>query len=330
MSGRGSDPNNRKIQGLVLFKKQIEELDNTLDDYSLESVDQEDKIKLLSEMAPFGSEYRYSIIVANQSIAPITDIKIRVKYPNFLHLARISPPVVSIKAHDDFDKILTQITIELDELDGNTKKQLNFYFCPITLNVEGEIATYITFVNNKDFVRVLNSDPINIVIKQITIEPKIIPSYQVGSFLQKEGIKKAIKSLGVGIENDRNFGLYFNHIEQIIRAHNFQLIAKDEVKRIAWFFGTELESKEEILIIGQIVNNKVEILATSNKHHILISLLTKISKDLINRIISAKHISSEEEIYELECKYCGAVLPYFPIKGETITCKICNSEQMVW
>lgn len=331
MSGKERDPKNGQIQGLVLFKTKLEDTaTKSREDFSLESVDQENRIKLLSELAPFGAEYRYSIIVANQSVAPITEIKIKIRFPNFIHLIRISPPAIKVKTYEEFDKEVSQITIEFEELDGNTKKQINFYFRPITLNNQGEIATYLTFVNNKDFVRVLNSDPVEMVITPITIEPKIIPSYQVGGFLQKEGIKKAIKSIGIGVENDSNFDLYFNHVEQIIRSHKFQMIAKDEAKKIAWFFGNELWSKEEILVIGQLVNHKIEILAASQKHHILVSLLTMVSKDLIKRIISAGHITSEEDIYELECKYCGAVLPYFPVQGELITCNNCNNEQQVW
>ena len=38
------------------------------------------------------------------------------------------------------------------------------------------------------------------------------------------------------------------------------------------------------------------------------------------------------EIYEreLECKYCGNILPYFPGKGKTIECNKCNYEQIIW
>ncbi|GAG58337.1 unnamed protein product, partial [marine sediment metagenome] len=42
------------------------------------------------------------------------------------------------------------------------------------------------------------------------------------------------------------------------------------------------------------------------------------------------HISSEDQVYQLECKYCGNILPYFPGKGKTIECNRCNYEQIIW
>ena len=96
------------------------------------------------------------------------------------------------------------------------------------------------------------------------------------------------------------------------------------------FFGTESIIKEDVLTIGQIVSNKIEIIASSSNHYLLISFLTQISNDFKNYLISYGIMKSKEKVYDLECKNCGAILTYFPKKNESIECKNCNYEQTIW
>jgi len=78
------------------------------------------------------------------------------------------------------------------------------------------------------------------------------------------------------------------------------------------------------------VANKVELIATSKNHHILISFLTLFSNEFKEHILIREFVSSQEQIYDLECKSCGTILPYFPKKGEEIVCSKCSYEQIVW
>ena len=83
-------------------------------------------------------------------------------------------------------------------------------------------------------------------------------------------------------------------------------------------------------MIGQIVSEKIEILATSKNYHLLISLLTSLSNELKEHLLMRELVPSSDRIYDLECKYCGAILSRFPNKGEEISCSKCNYEQIVW
>ena len=322
---RGPDP----AHELVIFKTKDEIQNKSVDEFSFETVDQEDKVTLRNIFVPFGGHYRYSIILDNSSLAPISDVKIKVSYPEFLMLTRCKGAIVHLpdvikKKH------LKKITLEYDELNEKSKKQIHLHFTPISLNNDGELRTVVTYVNNKDFVRVLTSDPAIVYIDKITIEPKIIPSSYIGEFSKSPEIKKAIKSFGIGAKKKIKPSFYFNILEQIFSIHNLQLIVRDTDKMISWFFGEELESKEDILAIGQIVSNKIEIIATSRNQHLLISFLTMISNDFKDRILFDGIINERNEIFDLDCKYCGAVLPYFPKKGKSIECKNCNYEQDLW
>jgi len=318
-----------QIHGLVILKGASGKKKSDESTYAFESVDQEKKIKLAHELVPFSSGYRYSVLLINDSLAPITEIKARIKIPEFLKLTRISPSTISIISNLD-ESGANLLNFEIDELSETSRKQINFYFNPLPQNNKGEINTYITYVNNKDFVRVLNSDDKKIAITLPKIQSKVIPSSKISEFLKIEGIKKAVKSLGIAAQNKADLDLYFNHIEQLLHMHKFQLITKDDKKRIAWFFGTDWNSKQDILVIGQIVSDKVEFLAGSKLHPVLISLLTMLSADYKKRLQSIGIVKSIDQIYDLECKYCGAIFDRFPAKGESIDCKNCHREQKIW
>jgi hypothetical protein len=321
---------NSKIHGLVIFKgPPIKDKSNETTT-SFESVDQENKIILNHELAPFAASYRYSIVLINESAAPITEVKIKVKYPKFLLLSRITPPIISLDIPTQQEKDVSQINFEIDKLSEITQKVFNFYLMPLTTGDKGQIITNLTYVNNKDYVRVLNSDPLEIEIKTVSIKPKSIPSSKIQGFSKITDIKKASKSLGIASKEKPNSIIYFSFIEQILAMNKFQLIAKDDNKNIAWFFGTDSKSKEDILIIGQIVSNKVELLGASKNHESLISTLTTLSTQFKNRLLSMNLVDSIDNIYTLECKHCGGILQKFPDKGETIECQNCHKEQIVW
>lgn len=330
MSNR-KDPQQREdIKGLVVFGEEKTQKSQQQQDVApLEYIDQEDKIKIVYDFKPFGANYLFSLLIANQSRAPITEIKIRVRYPDFLFLSRSVPPTVSIDSLD-LEEREFQTRIEFGTIDALSENQVNLFFNPTRLEDEGTIRAYITFVNNADFIRALDSDPITVSFDPITIERKILPTSEVSKFLNQSKIKKAIKSVGIAIDNPYGDDYYFALIQQTIQQFNFQLITEQKDKNIAWYFGTDLVSSKDILVIGQIVANKLEWLCASQDASILISLLTNIHNEFINRLVINNIITDVNQIINLECKYCGAILPKFPGKGSLIECPKCKYEQIVW
>ena len=330
MAKKQEHPHN--LQGPVLLKSQnTSESESPKAEISFEQIDQENKIKLSNDLIPYSASYRYSILLKNESLAPITEIKAIIKYPKFLKISRYSPLVLESKQSKSDKKGYIQLQFEIEELSEKSETQIICYFSPNSNNNIGELNTYITFVNNKDYIRVINSKPIEIRIKPATIQPKIIPSSEISTFLKIKDMKKGIKSLGIPSKKKTNLDLFFNFIDQNIKLHKFQLIAKDNEKKIAWYFGTELASNQDILVIGQIVSNKVEFLAASKNHQIIISLLSNLADNFKKRASSIGGlIRSIKDIYDLECKYCGAVLPYFPKQKESVECTSCKKEQILW
>ncbi len=316
---------------LILFREPTAQEIKKFESVSLEYINQEDKINLVCKSEPFGGNYLYSLVISNKSVDPITEIKIRVRIPRFLKLCRSTPPTITIETINfEEDEEETQIKIEFEVLKGKAQKQINLYFCPLSLEEKGEIRSSVTFVNNVDFVRAIDTDAITIQFDPFSIERKILPSAEVKKFLQKPEIKKAIKSIGIGIEKFFDENYFFKQITKIIQDQNFQLIIKDNENKIVWFFGTELVSGNDVLVIGQIISGKIEWLAASQNHPLLISILTKFVNAFKEEMMILNQLNSEDQIYHLECKYCGNILPNFPGKGKSIECKKCNYEQVIW
>jgi hypothetical protein len=329
MFGKKQKTDSNPTQNLVIFKgKETGKIEES-GKFTFERIDQEDKIRLLHDFKPYGGHYVLSIQLLNESLAPISEVKVKISFPLFFTIIRSYPPTLYLPETFE-EEGSSKVNIEFDELNERSSKQINLHFTPLSLGNEGEIRTIVTYVNNKDYVRVIDSNPVRINLDKITINPKIIPSSYIREFSQIPGMKRAIISLGVGTSYKIDPKLYFNILEQVFLNNNLQLIAKDADKKILWFFGSELESRDDVLVVGQIVSDKIEIIATSKNHHVLISFLTLFSNEFKEQILIREVATSLDQIYDLECKYCGAVLPLFPKKGEEIVCGKCNYEQIVW
>lgn len=329
MGKKKDDSNPTGPQELVIFGATQSQKTKRMKEKTLEFVDQENQIRLVNKLAPFGAQYLYSLLIVNQSSAPITEVKVRIKYPEFLNLNRSAPPTI---INDPFDlkKGENQIRIEYEELSANDKKQIFLYLSPISLEEVGYLKAYVTFVNNKDLVNALESTPIDIQFDPYSIERKIIPSSEIRKFLQQSQIKKAVKSLGLMNNLPFDDSFYFILIDRVTQALNFQVISKDETNKTAWYLGTDLVSGDDILVISQIVANKIEWSAASQNPYVLVTLLTDLSIRLTEQLVLNGVITTINQISNLECKYCGNILPSFPQKGESLECDKCKYEQIVW
>ena len=339
MERKDRDKNQKDTHELILFNEDTETKSKQFAPEPLEYVDQEDKINMVYKLIPFGGNYLYSLLITNQSADPITKVKIRINFPGFFKLCRSTPPTLILESLESEEEESNsnqkeieqqQVVMEFEILEKNSKKQINLYLCPLFLEEKGTIRSFITFVNNADFIRAIDTDAIPIQFDPFSIERKIIPSSEIKQFLEKPWIKKAIKSIGIGIDNQLDEKYYFELINEILETHNFQLIMNVQNTKISWFFGTDLVSGNDVLIICQVSGHKIEWLAASSNPHLLITLLTKFITVFGREMILRGHIKSKEQIYTLECKYCGNTLAYFPLRGKSIECNNCNYEQIVW
>ncbi|MHA1985181.1 MAG: hypothetical protein ACW98D_00950 [Promethearchaeota archaeon] len=319
------------IQGLLIFTHKERPKKKKPDKYIVEKSNKEEKITTINSLTTQGVHYRYTIILNNEKSASITNINIKVSYPAFLTYTGSYPLplIISSQFEDNSDKI-NIINLILKGLKAGSSLQIYLHFTPSTQLGNGEFETFLKFNNNKGKEKKINSNPIPIQIDNILITPKIISHARIREFSQITGMKRAVLSLGIGTKKKLNYNKIYDIFENLILSYNFQLITKDKEKGILWVFGSELNSNSDIFAICKIGSKIIEIIAHSINPVVLGSFLFSLDKKLRKQLLINKIIKPNVKIFDLECINCGAYLPYFPKRSESITCMICSHKQIVW
>ncbi|MCP4761722.1 MAG: hypothetical protein GY870_08070 [archaeon] len=304
------------IQSSGKFVKQAEFVKSETKETS-----QEDFIKLIANISYVGSHVRVGIKAINNSDYPISEVTVKLIFSENLELFRLKPKY-------DFTPISSGISIKLPKLKEKGNTTVYIYYKPISLG-DGEITGQFQYVNNKDFVRFIRIENLTYDLNPPKMIVKEIPTFEVEKFIQQENIKRDIRSYGLP---DKLIPLgAFNHLIQIVKSFNFKLITKIELpdQNIAWFFGETEDKKTDVMIVAQIIANKIEFYASSFNEQVISALLTAFSIDLKKRIVNSRVVENEDEIYDLYCENCAGILPYFPKPGEKVICKWCNTENLV-
>lgn len=282
---------------------------------------QEDLIRLEVHLSYTGSNIRIALSISNNSDKSITEVTIKLIYSETLEFSHVTPEFES--------SILSSgLSINLPNLMSNSKTSLKIYFKSETLGM-GSIKGQLQYVNYQDFVRFIRIEPLYYDLNPPSIIPLNVSKLTLENFSKMDGLKKDIRSYG--LPDNINPKVVFNHIMSIIEHYNFQLISKIEEKDqyIAWYFGQTTDKENNIMVVGQIVNKKIEFYASGFKEQLLSALLTGFSVNIKKRLVNSRAVESEDEIYELYCKKCGGVLPYFPKPAEPIKCKWCGQVNLV-
>ncbi|MHA1913175.1 MAG: hypothetical protein ACW986_02050 [Promethearchaeota archaeon] len=319
------------IQRLVVFDHKVISKKKLKNKYAVEKVDQEEKITVKNKLSARGVHYNYSILINNQSPTLILSLRIRVLYSNFLKYSKCFPPTMRvfspIEQEGEDEK---RIDLEFDILKKNTPKKIRLLFTSSTIEGRGEFKILIAYEKSNGEIKVIKSDPIEIQIEKLNISPKIISSSSIRDFSQQRDVKRNLISIGFGTNKKGNFDKYLEVLEQLFLSNNFQLIVKEKVRGTVWFFGTENQSGSDILVLGKVFSNRIEIMAFSENPVTLVSVLSFLSKNLKEVLLSRKLVKSEKWIIDLDCINCGTFLPFFPKKGESIECEKCQYKQIVW
>ncbi|MFW9969536.1 MAG: hypothetical protein ACFFDF_04995 [Candidatus Odinarchaeota archaeon] len=318
-----------KIQGLIIFKKvyPLEKADN----YTVEKINKEDKIKFSSNLRPQANRYIYRIVLNNNGSSPISKVKIKVISPIFLNYFGYFPLTINIvPVIKENKENVKNIEIIFGELKQKSSQEICLQFTPYISPATGEFKSIITYVNNKGKIKTLRPKPIKIEIEKLILMPKIIPSSHIREFTQLSGTIRVLMSYGIGIRKKLNLNKYLDMIEHILHSQNLQLITKDKEKGILWFYGTDTQSSSDILTFSKIVSNQIEIMVYSKNPIILASFLFSFTNILREQVSMKKILKSKVKIFELICNNCGAILPRFPRKGKSAICNKCNNEQVIW
>jgi hypothetical protein len=283
---------------------------------------QEDLVKLIVNLGYVGSNIKVGIKIINDSDYSISEVNIKILYSNI--------KLFYIKPKHEYSQLDSGISLRFPNIKSQEKYSFDIFFKPEEVGI-GEIKGQFQYVNYKDFVRFIRIEKLFYDITPPSVVPKEISLDEIQAFNSRKENKKDIRSYGLP-DKLSPMGA-FNHLIQIIRSYNFKLVEKSEEPNnlVSWFFGqTDLDEQElEILVVGQIVNSKIEFFASSQNEQIISALLTAFSIDLKKRMINSRVAGDEDEIFDLYCKNCGGVLPYFPAVGKTVQCKYCEFDNLV-
>lgn len=282
---------------------------------------QEDLIKVVVKLGYVGSYVKAGVKILNNSDNLITGVMIKLIYSGELELFQIKPQL-------EHNLLTTGLTVKIPQINGGDVGYANVYFKSESLGI-GKINGQVQYITHDDYARFISIEPMYYNLNPPKIKPIKISKQKIEMFTKQEGIKKDIRSYGLP---DKMQALTaFNHIKKILgNKYNLQRITEiaSDNQFITWFFGQTDEGYDEeelILVVGQIINKKIEFYASSFNEQLISALLTAFSIDLKKRLVNSGAVLDEDDVYDLYCTSCGGVLPKFPDPGEAIECKWCNT-----
>jgi hypothetical protein len=121
-------------------------------------------------------------------------------------------------------------------------------------------------------------------------------------------------------------------IKEILITNEFEFVGEkfleDKNQFLGWYYtGFKTGEKEnDFIVIGQVLNNKMEFFAMASDGMQLLSGLTHLSRILREGLVERGTIKDESELVELVCPSCGGVLDVFPAAGQLHACKFCGAK----
>ncbi|HME52061.1 MAG TPA: hypothetical protein VKM55_07575 [Candidatus Lokiarchaeia archaeon] len=121
-------------------------------------------------------------------------------------------------------------------------------------------------------------------------------------------------------------------MKEILLTNEFEFVGEKFIEEKSQFLGwyytsfNENDAVQDFIVIGQVLNGKMEFFAMANEASQLLSGLTCLASQLRTALIERGTITDESELMELLCPSCGGVLDKFPTQGELHACKFCGAK----
>jgi len=206
-----------EIEGFVIFKRKKTRPLKKNDKYTVEKINQEDKIKFVNNLSPQANRYIYSIALNNSGDSWISEVKVKVISPKFLSFLGCFPLKIKyLPIIEEDEEEVKNIEITLGELKEKSSQEIYFQFTPYISPAIGEFKSIITYVNNKGKLKILKSKPIKIEIDKLILTPMIIPSSQISKFTQLPGTMRVLMSYGIGIRKKIRCMFWLRELQMLL------------------------------------------------------------------------------------------------------------------
>ncbi|MHA1733304.1 MAG: PCI domain-containing protein [Promethearchaeota archaeon] len=283
---------------------------------------QEDLISVEMSTGYVSGFLKVDLGVLNASGDPVEQINLKVDHGEDLRFIQVKP-------FQETEKKDKYTRVRLSRVEARSRKALALFFRPVLLG-DYRISGSLQFVNNRNLTRVKELPEVRSVLAAPAITTTgQITAQEVESHLQQLPAR-AIRSYGIPHSLDGNEAVAFVHIKQLLGSLGFGLVGENDEgaggKKVSWFHGVDTNTGTEFVAVGQVLNQKMEVFASSKDEQGIAGLLTYVSKKLKDRMLSSKIVQETSEIHELFCPLCGGTIPYYPQVGELITCKWCGGQ----
>ncbi|MEX2684921.1 MAG: hypothetical protein Q6373_025325, partial [Candidatus Sigynarchaeota archaeon] len=273
-----------------------------------------------AETASVAGQLQLKLTLANNSLKPLDNVLVKFLVEGQVRLVRIKPPYAGADWNGE---------ITIPSIPAGSSRRVLFYFSPVTCEPVGfDILVQYQDATGK-FIDENLSEKIDLT-PPIFVRKQVITKEHFHDIITHQLKMKGIKSYGIpaGLAPTDAYLI----IKEILITNEFEFVGEklleDKSQFLGWYYtGFKLgENESDFIVIGQVLNNKMEFFAMAGDGMQLLRGLTYLAKELRERLIERDIIKNESELVELVCPSCGGVLDMSPIKGELHTCKFCGAK----
>ncbi|MHA1511860.1 MAG: hypothetical protein ACTSRX_09090, partial [Promethearchaeota archaeon] len=230
-------------------------------------------------------------------------------------------------------------TIHIARLGGNEKIAISLYLEPINC-LESMINATLTYFDSKDQPQAVIMAP-----KKVSISCPIFFTRDEANLARVKKIQLKLKyedhKIFPLVKSDKS-ELIFNKILSSIGKHDVKLVSKeyslDNNKGEAYFYGVTKVKKDKMIIRLLLDSNHqiIEISVNGDDQEPITGLLAELESEIRDKLLVHNIIEDSDKFHDINtsillgnCPFCNGPISQTSItffkKGETITCKYCDT-----
>ncbi len=285
-------------------------------------------LKIIREYEYIGGKIRLKVGMVNHSDNVLTNLALRFDLPESLKWIIHEP---NLKRRGD--------TIHIAKLGGNEKIAISLYLEPINC-LESTINATLTYFDNKDRPQAIIMAP-----KKVSISCPIFFTREEANLARVKKIQLELKyedhKIFPLVKSNKS-ELIFNKILASIGKHDVKLVSKeyslDNNKGEAYFYGITKVKKEKMIIYLLLDSNHqiIEISVNGDDQEPITGLLAELESEIRDKLLVHNIIEDSDKFHDINtsillgnCPFCNGPISQTSIslfkKGETITCKYCDT-----
>ncbi len=305
-------------------KKIAMNINPTLEQERIENI----HLKIIREYEYIGGKIRLKVGIVNRSDNVLTNLALRFDLPDSLKWIIHEP---NLKRRGD--------TIHIARLGGNEKIAISLYLEPINC-LESMINATLTYFDSKDQPQAVIMSP-----KKVSISCPIFFTREEANIARVKKIQLKLKyedhKIFPLVKSDKS-ELIFNKILGSIGKHDVKLVQKeyshDDNKGEAYFYGVTKVKKDKMIIhlILDSSHQIIEISVNGDEQEPITGLLAELESEIRDKLLVHNIIEDSDKFHDINtsillgnCPFCNGPISQTSItffkKGETITCKYCDT-----